>query len=297
MTGGERPDPQQSQACDALVAWLVGLLSAMPLGQNLLPQTNTATAATATGAVEEEEDGVDGEIVDWETERVRRRMCEEARSSVLRTLAALLAGCGDETRRTAVTRAAASVPTSDMPAAAAAAAKPPGATNGNCHGAECAVPAVLQTPGDETRASHAVPPPTTTTTTAAAPIGSQPKIRLVPRCLRLLRGCGGAAEPKPTVKPSSAGTSGRGGSTTATAAAAATVAAEEAENLAGGSRGAWDAAGVPGGVPAGRKVELLKVIANACFRCRDAQDSVREEGGLPLVLNHCAVDGANPLLR
>ncbi|CAN0500347.1 unnamed protein product, partial [Ectocarpus sp. 8 AP-2014] len=55
---------------------------------------------------------------------------------------------------------------------------------------------------------------------------------------------------------------------------------------------------LPGGaVPAGRKVELLKVIGNACFRCRRSQDLVRQEGGLPLVLNHCAVDEANPLLR
>ncbi|CAN0360376.1 unnamed protein product, partial [Ectocarpus sp. 12 AP-2014] len=45
------------------------------------------------------------------------------------------------------------------------------------------------------------------------------------------------------------------------------------------------------------KVELLKVIGNACFRCRRSQDLVREEGGLPLVLNHCAVDETNPLLR
>ncbi|CAN0523869.1 unnamed protein product, partial [Scytosiphon promiscuus] len=53
----------------------------------------------------------------------------------------------------------------------------------------------------------------------------------------------------------------------------------------------------PAGVPAGRKVELLKVIGNACFRCRPSQDLVRDVGALPLVLNHCAVDGANPLLR
>lgn len=52
-----------------------------------------------------------------------------------------------------------------------------------------------------------------------------------------------------------------------------------------------------GGVPSGRKAELLKVVGNACFRCQPAQDLVREEVGLPLVLNHCGVDEANPLLR
>ncbi|CAN0329494.1 unnamed protein product [Pylaiella littoralis] len=312
VTGGERPDSQQSQACEALVAWLVGLLSAMPLNQRLLPQIYTATAAAVAAAVAE--DGVDGEVVDWQTERVRWRMREEARSSVLRTLAALLAGCGDETRRTAATWTTTPVSTPDIPTAAAAApgeagaevaaaaAASSGVSNGNCTGAECAVQAVPHNSEDAIGACDAAPPrPPKIMTTV--PVGAPPETRLVPLCLRLLRGCGGAAEPKSAVKPSSsAGASGRGGSTTATAvvATAAAAAARETDNLAGeGVRGAVtaDAAGVPGDVPAGRKVELLKVIGNACFRCRDAQDSVREEGGLPLVLNHCAMDEANPFLR
>ncbi|CAM9177532.1 unnamed protein product [Scytosiphon promiscuus] len=95
--------------------------------------------------------------------------------------------------------------------------------------------------------------------------------RLVPLCLRLLRGCGAAAGPKAEFRGRMVSEGARVGTACLPRAA--------------------------GGVPAGRKVELLKVIGNACFRCKSSQDLVREEGGLPLVLSHCGVDEANPLLR
>lgn len=181
-------------------------------------------------------------------------MREEARSAVLRTLAALLAGCGDKTRRAATPRTPQGVP-------AACNSVPP-------------------------------PPPPPTLPTAA-----HPETRLVPLCLRLLHGCGGAAEPTPTVKRSSSPAApGRRVPAAAVAAAAAAVKPGVAPGRAG-EAGAAEPVGAVRGVPAGRKAELLKVIGNACFRCRAAQDLVRWEGGLPLVLNHCGVDEANPLLR
>lgn len=85
--------------------------------------------------------------------------------------------------------------------------------------------------------------------------------RLVPLCLSLLSACGSTAAP------------------------------EDSVNLGDESTSATRRA------PVGRKGELLKVIGNACFRCPKAQDSVREAGDLPLVLNHCAIDKDNPLLR
>ncbi len=264
VTGGEHSSPQQRQACDALVAWLVGLLAAMPLDQSLLPRASAPSASAAAAepvakppeqplpsspspsssvAGEEgerrEQDDTGGERVDTETERVRRSMREEARSAVLRTLATLLAGCGDETRHTASSAA------------------------------------------------------------ASAMVGHL-ETRLVPLCLRLLHGCGGAADPKTAgVEPPGGG--GPEGAAAAAAAEMAAAAAASGGEPLGEARRSASARTPPklsrGAVPAGRKVELLKVIGNACFRCRASQDSVREEGGLPLVLNHCAVDGANPLLR
>ncbi|KAG5186514.1 spinocerebellar ataxia type 10 protein domain-containing protein, partial [Tribonema minus] len=62
-------------------------------------------------------------------------------------------------------------------------------------------------------------------------------------------------------------------------------------------RSAADGGGGDGGVPHGRKADLVKVIANACHCCRAAQDRVRGAGGVPLVLSHCNIDHASPFLR
>lgn len=272
VTGGERPTLQQREACDALLPWLIGLLAAMPLNQSLLQRTNTplaaaaasasATAANAPGqtappsspppassAESREEDKAGRGVVDAETERVRRSMREEARSAVLKTLAALLAGSGDEVRH------------------AATQPRTPRGVRGACD----SIPPPL-------------PPPT-------LPTAAQPETRLVPLCLRLLRGCGGAAEPKP--KPA---TPGRRRAPVTAAAAVARPGLPPPGREGEATRAAEMVGGLRG-VPAGRKAELLQVIGNACFRCQAAQDLAREEGGLPLVLNHCGVDEANPLLR
>lgn len=184
ITGGDSlSSPEERQACNHLMSWLGDLLAEMPLDQSLCPtnplplqtKPEVSHAAAANG----------------EDELARRRMREEARSSVLRALAVLLASCDNETRRT------------------------------------------------------------------AAEGGS----RLMPLCLSLLSACGSTVLPEAKVNT--------GDKTTSATCRA----------------------------PSGRKAELLKVIGNACFRCPKAQDSVREADGLPLVLNHCTIDGDNPLLR
>lgn len=326
LTGGERPSPQQRHACDVLLSWLAGLLVAMPLDQSLCRRTGTATkgpAAEATaaeaaarsemplpeGEVERGEGGSSRHrhghdrgdvVVDGETEQARRGMREEARSSVLRALSALLAGCADETRLSAAAggaaaRAGAGGAEVEMESEVAATVEKAaeitrGVAISNSGrdevGAEAARASAANGGGStvDARACVSAPPP---------PQTARPQTRLVPLCLRLLSGCGGAAEPKAGVD------AGRGSvmpmaapAAPAVAAAAATAtpqAAQEEESVIYGLG--------PTGVPAGRKVELLKVIGNACFRCRPSQDLVRDVGGLPLVLNHCAVDGGNPLLR
>ncbi len=47
----------------------------------------------------------------------------------------------------------------------------------------------------------------------------------------------------------------------------------------------------------GRKAQLIRVLGNVCHGCPAAQEEVRVRGGLPLILNHCNVDSANPMLR
>lgn len=359
MTGGEHPSHEQSRACDALVSWLVGLLSAMPLNQSLRPRrsNNTASAAAAASASAEVEarsspkpessagdlklsdggsshrhgsdnddddsdgegsderdgsgDGGGGGGVDWETERARRSMLEEARSAVLRSVAALLAGCSGETRRKAVVAVAVAAAT--VTARVGVGGETVGTTSeraaddfddGNN---AMAVPVVALVGGDEESATVFPSTPDSSSSSSSNGDGSggvggggrfedcglkipsllppppppkkDPETRLVPLCLRLLWGCGGAAEPK-------ASSVDRGSDS-------------KIEPQGTGSKSATLDGNVFGraGIPAGRKVELLKVIGNACFRCQDSQDLVREVGGLPLVLNHCAVDGANPLLR
>lgn len=319
----------------------------MPLCQSLLPPTGTAqpptpaaakipaaeAAAVAAAARNPppssssagDEERRDEVAADVETERVRGSMREEARSAVLRALAALLVGCGDETRQ----QIAASAAATETGAETAAAVKvaPPTA------GEETQQPATLglaagqaeetarltenataaaaggASEGEEPEVARARPAseddggcggslPLTLTT--ATPVTVQPEPRgLVPICLRLLHGCGGAAEPNPAA---SCGTFSRKQGSTASAAVVPgdgeTAPNGSNHRVAPGTGRVGSAPSLPGGaVPAGRKVELLKVIGNACFRCRRSQDLVREEGGLPLVLNHCTVDEANPLLR
>lgn len=81
---------------------------------------------------------------------------------------------------------------------------------------------------------------------------------IVPTCIKLLQGCGGAAEPKKwkSLEPME-----------------------------------------PQEIPPGRKTDVVRVLANACFQCKIAQTAVRQAGSLPLVLSHCHIDHANPLLR
>ena len=318
LTGGERPGPRQRHACDVLLSWLAGLLVAMPLDQSLRPRTGTATkgpAAEATvaaaaaarsetplpeGEGEREEGGSNRHrhghdhvdvVVDGETEQARRGMREEARSSVLRALSALLAGCADETRLSAAAGGAAAragaggAEVEVEPEVAATVEEAAGITRGVAISnsgrdevaAEAARASAANSGGStvDARACVLTPPPQT----------AQPQTRLVPLCLRLLSGCGGAAEPKPGVDASR-------GSAPVVAVAVATAIPQAAQQGDTANYGVGST-----GVPAGRKVELLKVIGNACFRCRSSQDLVRDVGGLPLVLNHCAVDGANPLLR
>ena len=51
------------------------------------------------------------------------------------------------------------------------------------------------------------------------------------------------------------------------------------------------------GLPIGRKVELVRLVANMAYRCRVVQDALRLKGGLPVMLNHCNIDGHHPMLR
>ncbi|KAJ3326612.1 Ataxin-10 [Blyttiomyces sp. JEL0837] len=45
------------------------------------------------------------------------------------------------------------------------------------------------------------------------------------------------------------------------------------------------------------KVDTIKVIANLSYRSKEVQDEFRKIGGIPVVLNHCNIDDANPFLK
>ncbi|KAJ3414302.1 Ataxin-10 [Chytridiales sp. JEL 0842] len=45
------------------------------------------------------------------------------------------------------------------------------------------------------------------------------------------------------------------------------------------------------------KVDAVKVVANMCFGCRESQDEFRHVGGIPVLLNHCQIDDANPFIK
>ncbi|KAL6040644.1 Ataxin-10, variant 2 [Balamuthia mandrillaris] len=45
------------------------------------------------------------------------------------------------------------------------------------------------------------------------------------------------------------------------------------------------------------KRDLVRVLCNMCFRDKHNQDLVRENGGLPLILNLCRIDEKNPYIR
>ncbi|RQM16112.1 hypothetical protein DD237_005030 [Peronospora effusa] len=51
------------------------------------------------------------------------------------------------------------------------------------------------------------------------------------------------------------------------------------------------------GEPLGYRSRLIRVIGNLCFRHTYHQDLIRDEGYLPLFLNHCNIDETNPLVR
>ena len=178
------------------------------------------------------------QVASEDAELARRRMREEARSAVLRALAALLTGCDEETRRGAAGSTFSAAPVSS----------------------------VTETDLRGTGEAESAPP-------------TQRGDGLVPLCLSLLSACGGAAEPERRL----------GGEVPRTSRVTSRMEGGCEVEDGGMERTAL--------APAGRKVELMKVIGNACFRCQEAQDLARELGGLPLVLNHCAVDGENPLLR
>ncbi|TMW66191.1 hypothetical protein Poli38472_003956 [Pythium oligandrum] len=49
--------------------------------------------------------------------------------------------------------------------------------------------------------------------------------------------------------------------------------------------------------PFGYRSAIIRVVGNMCHRQESHQNLVREEGYLPLFLNHCNIDEPNPLLR
>lgn len=49
--------------------------------------------------------------------------------------------------------------------------------------------------------------------------------------------------------------------------------------------------------PEGYRSRLIRVAGNLCFRDTARQDLVRDEGFIPLLLNHCNIDESNPLIR
>lgn len=287
MTGGERPTQEQQQACNSLCSSLIELLAAMPLDQSLLhacdreqptppiPPRRNGTSTTRKTNVEAHSKVGDGDL---ETEATRRRMREEARSAVLRALATLLAGCDVGTRRAAAGYRApgpggggprAQSGKVFMAAAPANGAFVRGAARATADG-DCAVGIDCSRSEASSSDNRSSVPDLPQMPEVATGCGGGSDRGLVSLCLELLSWCGGAAEPK--AKIVRVGTD------------------VECDGVVGGATGRR-------GVPTGRKAELLKVIGNACFRCKVSQDLVRELGALPLILNHCAVDGGNPLLR
>lgn len=302
MTGGEWPTAEQRRAAEGLASWLVHLLGSMPLDQNLDPRADDRTSPEplasrgerAAGAVDSgtgsgseesratpapartiglpqepsagellEESGEGPRVtrVDDEIERTRRRMREEARSAVLRALAMLLAGCDGGLREFTGTKAR--IP-GVVPAAGDAGEAPGGDTSPLS-------PTREARPDEETQVN--VPPDAVPSNSAQAEAWKE---ALIPLCLRLLSECGGRSQ------------------VTSKEKVAASMGVPRAVRDGDASS---KAATEPRGIPPGRKAELLQVIGNGCFRCCPAQDAVRGAGGLPLVLNHCGVDDANPLLR
>ena len=50
-------------------------------------------------------------------------------------------------------------------------------------------------------------------------------------------------------------------------------------------------------LPEGRKVELVRLLANLAGGSFVAQEALREAGAIVPLLNHCNIDGRNPMLR
>lgn len=246
----------------------------MPLNQSLLHACDRETSITPRTKVEGHGQGGGGDL---ETAATRRRMREELRSAVLRALATLLARCDVGTRRAAAGyRAPDRVIKSSRDqngtvfteSGLVSGAFVGGADHASVYGDYVGIDfGRSQELSLDSRSSVPDPPQPPK---AATERGRGPGRGLVPLCLELLSWCGSAAEPNAKIVTIETGV--------------------ECDNVATEATGRR-------GVPTGRKAELLKVIGNTCFRCEVSQDMVRELGALPLILNHCAVDGGNPLLR
>ncbi|KAG8861461.1 hypothetical protein FRB96_002910 [Tulasnella sp. 330] len=45
------------------------------------------------------------------------------------------------------------------------------------------------------------------------------------------------------------------------------------------------------------KRDLVRLLGILCHKDRATQDSIREDGGIPLIMNMCVIDERNPYLR
>jgi len=46
----------------------------------------------------------------------------------------------------------------------------------------------------------------------------------------------------------------------------------------------------------GFKRDLVQLVGNLLYRCREVQDGTRERGGVNLILNLCGIDHRNPCI-
>lgn len=260
------PTPEQRQVCEGIAAWLVDLLASMPLDQNLTPQVSMGRVSlgdrSGCARVPEAEGGVRG----GGDPSATRRPSPTAVSGGPDGDRIRIRGEAERTRRRMREESRSGI----LRALAALLASCGKQARVYVVGLRARVP--LPSGAEDTDRSLANG--STSSSSIAVPAASQAGI-LVPLCLRLLSLCGGRAQ------------------------VASKKAMAASLGLTRGEDEGTDDPTVrePSGVPSGRKAELLRVIANACFRCLSAQETVRDFGGLNLILNHCGIDDANPLLR